>query len=68
MKPLPFADIKQSLVHPARTTLAAVLALLAAVHRFVEVSVGIAVGVVVTAIWPDAEAGPAEPAAQKAGG
>jgi uncharacterized membrane protein YccC len=170
MKLLPFADIKQSLVHPARTTLAAVLALLAAqllglpevywapvttmvvmqstlgaalkisgqrlagtalgsaagallvagfgsnvlvygigvfglgllctsvgldrtayrfagitltvimlvarsepawlagLHRFIEVSVGIIVGLIVTAIWPEAGAGPAEPAAQKAGG
>jgi len=41
---------------------------LAGLHRFIEVSVGIIVGLIVTAIWPEAGAGPAEPAAQKAGG
>jgi hypothetical protein len=28
----------------------------AAIHRFVEVSIGIAVGLVITALWPEREA------------
>lgn len=30
---------------------------LAAIHRFVEVSIGVAVGLALTAIWPEREAG-----------
>src|SRR5208282_5339202 len=37
---------------------------LIALHRFLEVSIGIVIGLLVTAIWPE---GPSAPAAQKTG-
>lgn len=33
-----------------------------AVHRFIEVSVGIAVGLAITAVWPEAQTSPDSPA------